>query len=78
MCAPKNRNDPASPLPVALRSKSQTPVTEPGPGGYQVAGTPLGEKLPVGGPGPVPRENRGGLCNQSLAGGGQSRLSLGL
>lgn len=48
----ENQNDRASPFAVA-------PVMEPGPGGYQVAGTPLGEELSVGGPSPKLQENKG-------------------
>lgn len=48
----ENRNDQASPLAAA-------PVTEPGPGGYQAADTPLGERLSVGGPSPKLQENCG-------------------
>ena len=48
----ENQDDRASPLAVAS-------VTEPGPGGYQVAGAPLGEELSVGGPSPKLQENKG-------------------
>lgn len=48
----ENQNDQASPLAAA-------PVTEPGPGGYQAADTPLGERLSVGGPSPKLQENCG-------------------
>lgn len=66
----ENQNDEASPLAVA-------PITEPGPGGYQVADTPLGEELSVGGPSPKLQENSSWLCNQGRAGGGWSWLCLG-